>query len=104
MAGTIYSVTIPTINWMFSLLKSGYLYNNKRNGGDSMNNKDHGTEDKLKGIGNKVKGSVKDTVGDLTDNTKMQAEGKWDKAKGATQEKIGKAKEHFSDDEAHPGK
>lgn len=66
-----------------------------------MSNKDHGAEDKLKAMGNKVKGSVKDTVGDLTDNTKMQAEGKWDKAKGATQEKIGEAKEHFSDDEAH---
>ncbi|WP_233212225.1 CsbD family protein [Sporosarcina sp. P16b] len=55
-------------------------------------------------MGNKVKGNVKDTVGDLTNNTKMQAEGKWDKAKGATQEKIGEAKEHFSDDEAHPSK
>ncbi|PIC86930.1 CsbD family protein [Sporosarcina sp. P20a] len=69
-----------------------------------MSNKDHGTEDKLKGIGNKIKGSVKDTVGDLTNNTKMQAEGKWDKAKGTAQEKIGEAKEHFSDDEAHQEK
>ncbi|MDV6379404.1 CsbD family protein [Sporosarcina sp. GW1-11] len=65
-----------------------------------MDHKDHGTEDKLKGLGNKIKGSVKDVVGDVTNNAKMQVEGKLDKAKGEIQQKIGKAKEHFSDTEA----
>jgi uncharacterized protein YjbJ (UPF0337 family) len=31
---------------------------------------------------NKIKGSVKDAVGSATGNTRMQAEGKTDKAKG----------------------
>ena len=36
----------------------------------------------IKGAADKVKGAVKDTVGKVTGDTKMQAEGKLDKAKG----------------------
>ena len=36
----------------------------------------------MAGTMNKVKGSVKDAVGRATGNTRMQAEGKTDKAKG----------------------
>ena len=37
----------------------------------------------MAGTMDKVKGSVKDAVGGATGNTRMQAEGKMDKAKGA---------------------
>ena len=37
----------------------------------------------IKGAADKVKGAVKDTVGKVTGDTKMQAEGKLDKAKGS---------------------
>ena len=36
----------------------------------------------MAGTMNKIKGSVKDAVGSATGNTRMQAEGKTDKAKG----------------------
>ena len=37
----------------------------------------------VKGAAEKAKGAVKDTVGKMTGDTKMRAEGKMDKAKGA---------------------
>ncbi len=57
---------------------------------------DNGFKDKIKGAGNKAKGEIKDEVGKATDNTKLQAEGKFDKAKGEVQEKIGETKDKFS--------
>jgi uncharacterized protein YjbJ (UPF0337 family) len=36
----------------------------------------------MAGMMDKIKGSVKDAVGSATGNTRMQAEGKTDKAKG----------------------
>ena len=36
----------------------------------------------MAGMMDKIKGSVKDAVGSATGNTRMQAEGKMDKAKG----------------------
>ena len=39
--------------------------------------------DKTKAAGNKVAGATKDAVGKATDNKKLQAEGKAQKAKGA---------------------
>ena len=57
---------------------------------------DNGLSDKLKGAGNKTKGEVKDEFGKVTDNTKLQAEGKFDKAKGEVQEKIGETKDKYS--------
>jgi uncharacterized protein YjbJ (UPF0337 family) len=36
----------------------------------------------VKGAYDKTKGAVKDTIGKATNNKKMQAEGKMDKAKG----------------------
>ena len=47
----------------------------------------------LKGASDKVKGAVKDTVGKATGDTKMQAEGKLDKAKGSAHNVAGDAKE-----------
>jgi uncharacterized protein YjbJ (UPF0337 family) len=41
----------------------------------------------------KTKGAVKDGVGGLTGNTKMQVEGKVDKVKGEFHEAVGDAKD-----------
>ena len=50
-------------------------------------------KDEIKGAGKQVKGAVKDAVGGLTGNTKMQAEGKMDKAAVKVQQKVGEAKD-----------
>jgi uncharacterized protein YjbJ (UPF0337 family) len=46
-------------------------------------------ENSLKGIGNDLKGKVKDAAGGLTGDTSLQAEGKWDQLKGKAQKKMG---------------
>ena len=56
---------------------------------------DNSFSDKVKGTVNKAKGEAKDQVGNATDNTKLQAEGKLDKVKGEVQEKIGEVKDIF---------
>ena len=45
------------------------------------------------GAVNKVKGAVKEAVGKVTGNKKMQTEGKLDKAKGTVQNAAGDAKD-----------
>ena len=50
-------------------------------------------EEHIKGAADKVKGAVKDTVGKATGDTKMQAEGKLDKAKGAAHNVAGDVKD-----------
>jgi len=57
----------------------------------------NGFSDKIKGAVNKVKGEMKDQVGNATNNTSLQAEGKMDKLKGKVQDKIGEMKDRFSD-------
>lgn len=56
-----------------------------------------GFSDKVKGAVNKAKGEVKDQFGNAMDNASLQAEGKYDKLKGAAQEKIGEFKEKRND-------
>ena len=51
-------------------------------------NKDH-----VKGVADKTKGAVKDAVGGLTGDDKLQVEGKLDKAKGAMHNAVGNAKD-----------
>jgi uncharacterized protein YjbJ (UPF0337 family) len=46
-------------------------------------------DNSMKGIGNDLKGKVKDAAGGLTGDTSLQAEGKWDQLKGKAQKKIG---------------
>jgi uncharacterized protein YjbJ (UPF0337 family) len=46
-------------------------------------------DNSLRGIGNDLKGKVKDAAGGLTGDTSLQAEGKWDQLKGKAQKKIG---------------
>jgi len=54
-------------------------------------------KDRIEGAGKQAKGAVKDAVGGLTGNTKLQAEGKMDKAVGKTQAKVGEAKDKARD-------
>lgn len=54
-------------------------------------------KDQVDGVGKQVKGAVKDAVGGLTGNEKLQAEGKLDKTVGKVQQKVGEAKDHARD-------
>jgi uncharacterized protein YjbJ (UPF0337 family) len=47
----------------------------------------------IKGTADKAKGAVKDAVGGLTGDSKLQAEGKLDKVKGAAHDAIGDVKD-----------
>ncbi|HUH53329.1 MAG TPA: CsbD family protein [Microbacteriaceae bacterium] len=52
-----------------------------------------GAGEKMEAGWDKAKGKVKESVGDMTDNEKMEAEGKLDQAKGRAKE----AKEDVKD-------
>jgi uncharacterized protein YjbJ (UPF0337 family) len=54
-------------------------------------------KDEVKGVGKQAKGAVKDAVGGLTGNEKLQAEGKVDKIVGKVQQKVGEAKDRTRD-------
>ena len=51
-----------------------------------------GTGDKLKGVGNDIKGRTKEAVADLTDRDDVRAEGEMDRAHGKSQQAKGKVK------------
>jgi uncharacterized protein YjbJ (UPF0337 family) len=51
----------------------------------------------VKGAAEKAKGAVKDAVGGLTGDAKLQTEGKMDKAKGAVHSAVGDAKDAVKD-------
>lgn len=53
-------------------------------------------EDKLKGLGNKAKGTAKEAWGDATNDARSKAEGKADQLKGDLQHSVGKAKDKFN--------
>lgn len=54
-------------------------------------------KDQTDGLGKQIKGAVKDAVGGLTGNEKLQAEGKLDKAEGKAQKKAGDVREDIKD-------
>lgn len=54
-------------------------------------------EDRIKGMGDQAKGSIKDAAGKITGDTKLQAEGKMDKAKGKIENAVGGAKDSMRD-------
>jgi uncharacterized protein YjbJ (UPF0337 family) len=54
-------------------------------------------KDEVAGVGKQAKGAVKDAVGGLTGNEKLQAEGKADKIVGKVQQKVGEAKDATRD-------
>jgi uncharacterized protein YjbJ (UPF0337 family) len=47
----------------------------------------------IKGTAQKIEGSVKDAVGSMTGNEKLQAEGKADKVEGAARQSVGDVKD-----------
>jgi uncharacterized protein YjbJ (UPF0337 family) len=47
----------------------------------------------VKGAADKAKGAIKDAAGKVTDDKKLQSEGKWDKAKGAAHDAAGDVKD-----------
>jgi uncharacterized protein YjbJ (UPF0337 family) len=51
------------------------------------------TTDKLKGMGNEAVGNIKQGVGRMTGDTKMEADGAMQEVKGETQQAVGKAKD-----------
>ena len=50
------------------------------------------TRDKAEGAFHKTKGKVKEMAGEITDDPKLEAEGKAEKIAGKVQEKVGKTK------------
>jgi uncharacterized protein YjbJ (UPF0337 family) len=51
----------------------------------------------IKGTADKVKGAMKDTAGKITGDKKLQAEGKYDKAKGSAHNLAGDVKDAARD-------
>jgi uncharacterized protein YjbJ (UPF0337 family) len=54
--------------------------------------------DRIKGMGDQAKGSIKDAAGKLTGDSKLQAEGKMDKAKGKVENAVGGMKDSLRGD------
>jgi uncharacterized protein YjbJ (UPF0337 family) len=53
------------------------------------------TEDQLKGKLHKVKGEIKETLGELTKDHELEAKGIVEKREGEAQEKVGQIKKVF---------
>ena len=51
--------------------------------------------DKMEGTGHKTKGIVKENIGKLSDNPRMEVEGTIEKTAGKVQHKFGEAKKVF---------
>ena len=58
-------------------------------------------KDRIEGSANQAKGAVKQGVGKITGDAKLQAEGAADKAKGKVQNAIGGAKDAIRDAANH---
>ncbi|CAO3420678.1 CsbD family protein [Azospirillum doebereinerae] len=54
-------------------------------------------KDRIEGAARNVKGTIKEAIGKVTGDTKMQAEGKADKAAGKVQNTVGGAKDAARD-------
>ena len=50
-------------------------------------------KDRIEGAGTKAKGSIKEAVGKLTGDAKLQADGKTDQAAGTAQNLVGSIKD-----------
>lgn len=55
------------------------------------------TRDQVEGKARKIKGKIKETAGELTDNPELEAEGKGEKLTGKVQEKVGQVKKVFEE-------
>lgn len=54
-------------------------------------------KDRLEGVANQVKGTVKEMAGKVTGDAKLEAEGKTDKMAGKVQNAVGGAKDAVRD-------
>ena len=54
-------------------------------------------KDRVEGAGKQAKGAMKDVAGKITGDSKMQAEGKADKAEGKVQNTVGGMKDSVRD-------
>lgn len=54
-------------------------------------------KDRLKGMGNQIKGDAKRAAGEIAGDPKLEAEGRVDKAKGKVQSAVGGAKDAARD-------
>lgn len=52
-----------------------------------------GTGDKVRGMGEELKGRFKEGAGDVTNDPKLQAEGEGDQAKGKARQAVGDVKD-----------
>ena len=52
---------------------------------------------RIKGMSDQAKGSMKEALGKATGNTRLQAEGKMEKAKGKVENAVGRAKDTLRD-------
>ena len=55
--------------------------------------------DRIKGMGDQAKGTLKDAAGKITGDSKLQAEGKMDKAKGKVENAVGGMKDSLRDED-----
>jgi uncharacterized protein YjbJ (UPF0337 family) len=55
--------------------------------------------DRIKGMGDQAKGSMKDAAGKVTGDSKLQAEGKMDRAKGKVENAVGGMKDSLRRDD-----
>ncbi|HEX3945672.1 MAG TPA: CsbD family protein [Rhizomicrobium sp.] len=55
--------------------------------------------DRIKGMGDQAKGSLKEAAGKITGDSKLQAEGKMDKAKGKVENAVGGMKDSLRDED-----
>lgn len=64
-----------------------------KDGKDDKDLATEGTEDRAKGLGNQVKGRVRNAVGGATGDTSEQVKGKAEELKGKAQDALGRAKQ-----------
>lgn len=54
-------------------------------------------KNRIEGAAKELKGTIKEAVGKLTGNERLEAEGKFDKAAGEVQSTVGKGKDAVKD-------
>lgn len=57
-------------------------------------------DQRIKGAASSIKGTIKDAVGGLTGDAKLQAEGKADKLEGSVRNKVGEVKDEVRAEDA----
>jgi len=58
-------------------------------------------KDRVKGMGQQVKGAVKKAVGEMAGDAKLETEGEMDKAEGKVRNALGGLKDSLREDQKH---